>query len=77
MDGKISSLQSQHPLLTLRMKNLHFVFLELCARPDYADMIYGEIQSVKRLDYDSITNLPILDSFIKETARLNPLDKSQ
>ena len=51
--------------------------MELCARPDYADMIYDEIQSVDSLDHESIEKLPILDSFIKETVRLNPLDKSK
>ena len=53
------------------------MFLELCARPDYADLIYNEIQGVGDLDYETISSLPILDSFIKETVRFNPLDKSQ
>ena len=31
---------------------------------------------MKVADYESITRLPVLDSFIKESSRLNPLDKS-
>lgn len=29
------------------------------------------------LDYSKISKLPILDSFIKETIRVNPVDKSE
>ena len=41
-------------------------------------MIEHEIQQMENLDVESINNqLPILDSFIKEAVRLNPLDKSK
>ncbi|KAL9124411.1 MAG: hypothetical protein Q9217_006253 [Psora testacea] len=59
----------------VRKKTLHFIFLEICARPDYADMLRKEISSIERFGYETITHLPILDSFIKEAVRLNPLDK--
>ncbi|KAG8528993.1 uncharacterized protein KY384_006682 [Bacidia gigantensis] len=55
--------------------NLHFIFIELCARPDYVDMIREELRNVKRLDYEGVSSMQILDSFIKETVRLNPSDK--
>lgn len=56
--------------------NLHFVFLELCGRPEYIELIRSEICAAKdRLDHETICQLPILDSFIKESVRLNPLDK--
>ena len=58
-------------------KNLHFVFLELCARPEYTAMIRQEIQSIDKCDLRGINSLPILDSFIKEPVRVNPLDKSK
>lgn len=48
----------------------------MCARPDYADILRKEISSMEQFDYETITNLPILDSFIKEAVRLNPLDRS-
>lgn len=56
-------------------KNPHFVFLELCARPEYIQTLRGEISSEGSLDYTKISKLPILDSFIKEAIRVNPLDK--
>ena len=40
-------------------------------------MIHKEVQSVESLDYESINRLPILDSFIKEAVRVNPLDKGE
>ena len=64
-------------LLLIFCQNLHFVFLELCARPAYVEMIYQEIRTAGDLNYEGIDRLPILDSFIKESVRLNPLDKSR
>jgi len=61
----------------IHVQNLHFVFLELCARPEHVEMIHQEIKVAGTLDYEGINQLPILDSFIKESVRLNPLDKSQ
>ncbi|KAI9711711.1 MAG: hypothetical protein M1820_001855 [Bogoriella megaspora] len=55
--------------------NLHCIFLELCERPEYTDILRDELASSEDLDYKSLTELPVLDSFAKESARLNPLDK--
>ncbi|KAI9690295.1 MAG: hypothetical protein M1822_009256 [Bathelium mastoideum] len=58
--------------------NLHFVFLELCARPEYIEVLRAEVANASlsgKTDYDRLMQLPILDSFIKESVRLNPLDK--
>ncbi|KAL8847470.1 MAG: hypothetical protein Q9221_007496 [Calogaya cf. arnoldii] len=38
-------------------------------------MIRQEIQSIDKCDLRGINSLPILDSFIKEAVRVNPLDK--
>ena len=74
----IVSVASNSSVLLLRWcQNLHFVFLELCARPEYVEMIYQEIRAAGNLDYESIDRLPILDSFIKESVRVNPPDKSK
>jgi cytochrome P450 len=54
--------------------NLHFVLLELCTRPDYQTSLRNEILQAGELSYDRLEQLPLLDSFIKETMRLNPLD---
>ena len=40
-------------------------------------MLREEIRQQERLDYEHLTRMPILDSFIKESVRLNPLDKSR
>lgn len=63
--------------LLMLIKNLHFVFLELCVRPEFIDLLRDEIESKTTLDFESISQLPILDSFIKEAVRVNPLDKSE
>ena len=63
-------------VLTLT-QNLQFLLLELCARPEYVQLIRQEIKSQEKLDYATISSLPILDSFIKESVRLNPLDLSK
>lgn len=54
--------------------NLHFIVLELCSRPDFVELIRLEIKGQESLDYATISTLPILDSFVKESVRLNPLD---
>ena len=40
-------------------------------------MIRDEIERAGKLDFDSLNGLPILDSFIKEVVRVNPMDKSK
>ncbi|KAK8010137.1 cytochrome P450 [Apiospora arundinis] len=54
--------------------NLHFVLLELCARQDWQTTLRQELQQNQPLDYKVLEGLPLLDAFIKETVRLNPLD---
>ncbi|KAI9709132.1 MAG: hypothetical protein M1820_003578 [Bogoriella megaspora] len=58
--------------------NLHFIFLELCARPEYIEVLRAELADAalsEKMDYERLMQLPILDSFIKVSVRLNPLDK--
>ena len=64
-------------LTFISIKNLHFIFLELCGRPEYVKLIREELADQDSLDYAHLSKLPILDSFIKESARFNPLDKSE
>ncbi|KAI9640836.1 hypothetical protein NHQ30_010677 [Ciborinia camelliae] len=54
--------------------NLDFVVLELCSHPEYIQLLREEIGNFSDLTYSSLESFPILDSFIKETVRLNPLD---
>ncbi|KAI0853766.1 cytochrome P450 [Daldinia vernicosa] len=54
--------------------NLHFVILELCARKEWQSKLRQEIEQHVPLDYKDLEQLPLLDGFIKETVRCNPLD---
>lgn len=54
--------------------NLDFLVLELCSRPEYVELLRNEIGDNSSLDYGKLEKLPLLDSFIKETVRSNPLD---
>ncbi|KAI0410100.1 cytochrome P450 [Xylaria palmicola] len=55
--------------------NLHFIILEMCVRKECQAAIRRELGQSMPLDYKRLEQLPLLDSFIKETVRLNPLDK--
>lgn len=52
----------------------HWILCELSLRSEYQDAIHKEIEDNWPLDYKSLESLPLLDSFIKESARLNPVD---
>ncbi|KAF2994245.1 hypothetical protein E8E13_000926 [Curvularia kusanoi] len=54
--------------------NLDFIMLQLCQRPEWQDAIQKEAGPIGDLTYETLTKLPLLDSFIKETVRLHPLD---
>ncbi|KAI1379887.1 putative cytochrome P450 [Hypoxylon crocopeplum] len=55
--------------------NLHFILVELCMREDWQARLRHELEQEAPLDYKRLERLPLLDSFIKETVRFNPLDK--
>ncbi|CAI6285304.1 unnamed protein product [Periconia digitata] len=55
--------------------NLDFIFLQLCRNADIQEALRKEIGTLEGLTYEKLMNLPFLDSFIKETVRLHPLDK--
>lgn len=55
--------------------NLNFILLEVCARPDWQEALRREIEDNGPLDdYRKLDGLQLLDSFMKETVRLHPLD---
>lgn len=61
---------SHQPWMTL-----HFILLELCVRPTWQKLLREEIEAAgPDLDYSALDGFPLLDSFMKETVRMNPLD---
>lgn len=54
--------------------NLDFIMLQLCRHPDLQDELKEEIGTLEDITYDRLMSLPLLDSVIKETVRLHPLD---
>lgn len=55
--------------------NLDFLSLQLYRRPDIQKALRQEIGTLKGINYAKLRDLPFLDSFIKETVRLHPLDE--
>jgi cytochrome P450 len=52
------------------------LLLELAAREDLQVQMRKEIEDHAQLDdFKSLDNLPLLDSFMKEVVRLNPVDR--
>ena len=53
---------------------ISFALYNLCKHPEYIDPLMKEVLAMEKLpdgqrNYD---DLPLMDSFLKETARLNP-----
>jgi cytochrome P450 len=55
--------------------NLNFILQEVCARQEWQEALREEIEAHGPLDsYQKLDDLPLLDSFMKETVRFTPLD---
>jgi cytochrome P450 len=54
--------------------NLDFIMLQLSRRPDIQEALREEIGTLQGMEYEDLMSFPLLDSFIKETVRLHPLD---
>lgn len=57
--------------------NLTTVVFEVCRRPAWQRYLREELGDYMKLDYDELESLPLLDSFIKETIRLNHMDQRE
>ena len=57
--------------------NLHAILLELCVRPEWQDALRKEALENQDDLASKIDQLPLLDSFMRETARFNSLDKGR
>ncbi|OTA92253.1 hypothetical protein M434DRAFT_396605 [Hypoxylon sp. CO27-5] len=52
-----------------------YVLFDLCAHPEYVDILRKEVEGSAFGDFMKTTKgLPLLDSFIKESSRLNPIE---
>ncbi|EED20038.1 cytochrome P450, putative [Talaromyces stipitatus ATCC 10500] len=56
--------------------NLYHILYELCIRPEWQQIIREEVMQHGALnDFTKLNQLSLLDGFMRETARLNSLDK--
>ncbi|SPB45944.1 unnamed protein product [Aspergillus niger] len=55
--------------------NLHAILVELCLRPEWQDLLRDEALQNQRNLARNMNELPLLDSFMRETARVNSLDR--
>jgi hypothetical protein len=63
--------------LTSQPKSITHVLFDLCLHPEYVDALRAEVESPGFYDFMQTTKgLPLLDSFIKESSRLNPIEAS-
>jgi cytochrome P450 len=64
----------QHQIFLTPKQLLNFALYNLCKHPEYQDILREEIALTGGVEFNHQNNeLPLLDSFLKETARLNPI----
>ena len=65
-------------LILFNMWRQGFVYTlyDLCAHPEYIEPLRLEI-SEQLEGHDSLQHMPLLDSFLKESSRMNPSDSSK
>lgn len=52
-----------------------YAIYSMCAHPEYVEMLRFEASNVSDWDAEDIfKQMPFLDAFLRESARLNPLD---
>ncbi|MCJ1414944.1 hypothetical protein MMC32_001274 [Xylographa parallela] len=61
---------SSHQVWMTIVNNLH----ELCKHPEYLPLLREEIGEQSIITPEVVENLPLLDSFMKETSRMNAFD---
>lgn len=80
-DGMLVSRVPTIVLTTTRLTNrllyqvISFALYNLCKHPEYIEPLTNEIIAMEESSKDGQRNyddLPLMDSFLKETARLNP-----
>lgn len=72
----VRSFYPPHNFLKLSLTTLQFIsfmLLNLCKHPQYLEPLRNEARNIAELSEWTKEATPLLDSFLKETARLNPL----
>lgn len=60
------------------MKTITYAVYDLCLHPEYIEPLREEIEGPKYIEFSKTAEgLPLLDSFIKESARLTPVEASK
>lgn len=66
------------PTLTSHTQTTTFAIQDLCLHPEYIEPLREECQSAAYADFErTARGLPLLDSFIKESARLTPVESCE
>ena len=83
IDGKsiITSIlvlsSTSNPFILLVYQTIVYVIHDLCLHPEYIEPIRRELEkSYEEFEHTGY-GLPLLDSFIKESARLTPVESSE
>lgn len=64
-------------VLTVRHQTATFVLQDLCLHPEYIEPLRKEIDGPAYASFEkAASGLPLLDSFMKESARLTPVESS-
>lgn len=64
--------------LTPGPQSFTYALYDLCVYPDYTDPLREELEATWRADVGwQPESMPLLDSFLKESSRLNPSDSSK
>lgn len=59
-------------------QTISFAIHDLCLHPEYVEPLRKELKSPNSLEFERTgEGLPLLDSFLKESARLTPVESSQ
>jgi hypothetical protein len=60
------------------LKTVTYALLDLCLHPEYMEPLRDELEGPEYIKFaETAVGLPLLDSLIKESARMHPIDSSK
>ena len=72
------SIRPTNLISHLAYQTISFAIHDLCLHPEYVEPLRKELRSSAYADFERTgRGLPLLDSFLKESARLTPVESSQ